>query len=670
MNHGMTFRSWRIPLLAGALAAAVALAACESDARRAVPVTADVQTRMTAGMHPALRGTIGEFAALVDAAPIRVEGWGIVGGLPNTGSGDMDPRVRELLLNRLLTIGVGMYSTGTQNINPEDILASQQIAVVEVRGIIPPLARKGSTFDLYINAIPGSGTTSLANGLLWPGDLKQIGLTFEGNDTRTIATGRGPVFIPGPLEAVASQAAGGKPVETARALRSGRVIAGGVCAEDREARLQLYSSDWMRTRMIERAINAHFPGRDKAATADNESIIQLHIPAEFRDNPMDFVDQVRHLYLATDAPGFIETRARTILEALQEPGAPHRDLGLALQGLGRSILPEFIQPNYTSANQELRFWCARAGACLQDVQGLATLQEIVRDPGNPFRRQALIAMIEASRGRDTERATQALYDMIRSYNTDDRILAYHALLAIRSHAVSTYNVGLKFMMDVIPADSPPLIYVLEAESPRIAFIGRDITLPPGATFISNDKLLSVIVDDPADGPPPIVAAAVPVRTGLFPATAPGKNKEKETVTLYWRSPLGDKTALLRTVPSLPGMVARACWIPDPLSADFDPKAQYVGATYQRITELLAGMCADKTIDAAFVVEHSPEALINPTDLALSGRPEGSTKVQTPASAPAPEAPKPPSDTPGAPQIGAPNPGTPGANLPAAGNTPK
>jgi flagellar basal body P-ring protein FlgI len=613
-----------------------AVAACQPASRGPLNITADVQSRMTANLHPALRGTVGEFAALVDSAPITVEGWGIVGGLPNTGSGDMDSRIHELMMNRLLTIGIGEFSTGTQNVSPEAILASQEISVVEVRGIIPPLARKGSTFDIYVNTLPGTGTTSLANGLLWPSDLKQRGLTFNGDDTATIATGRGPVFIPGPLEAESRMANGQPAGEVRKALLSGRVIAGGVCLADRDARLQLYAPDPMMTRLVERTINAHYPsgsGREKAAVANDENTVSLHIPPEFKDNPMDFVEACRHLYLMTDQPGFVESKAHELIEALKEPGTPHRDLGLALQGLGRSILPDYIQPYYTSRDSELRFWCARAGACLQDVQGLATLQEIVRDPASPQRRQALIAMIDASRGRDTERTTLALYDMIRSYNNDDRILAYHALLAIRSRAVLSYNVGRKFMVDIIPADSPPLIYVLEADSPRIAFIGRDISLAPGATFISKDKLLSVIGDLPSDVPE--AGPAPQLVPGLTPIAA-AKPKEKDSVTLYYRSPLGDKTAELRTVSSIPGLVARASWIPDPLAPDYDPKAPYIGASYQRITELLAGMCADKTIDANFIVEHVPDALINPTDLALSGRPEGSTRTTTaPAPAPAP-----------------------------------
>jgi hypothetical protein len=637
----MKLLSLRIPALAFLTVAAACSAGCETH--RTNPAT-DIQTRMSANLHPALRGTVGEFAALVDAAPMRVEGWGIVAELPNTGSPIMDPRIHELMLNHLLTIGIGMYSTGTEKISPEAILASRQIAIVEIRGVIPPLARRGSTFDLYVNAIPGSGTTSIAHGLLWPSDLKQLGLTFEGNDTRTIATGRGPVFIPGSLEAEADLAAGAKPADTRKALRSGRIIAGGVCAEDRDARLQLYTPDWMRTRLIERAIVARFPGREKPAAAADQSVIELHIPPEYRDNPMDFVDLARHLYITTDAPGFIENKAAELIAALKDPNSPHRDLGLALQGLGRSILPDYLQPNYTSSNLELRFWCARAGACLQDAPGLVALQDMVaRNPGSPLRRQALLAMIEASRGRDTELATRALYEMIRSNNTDDRILAYHALLAIRSPAVSTYDVGRKFMLDIIPADSPPLIYVLEADSPRIAFIGRDLKLAPGTTVLSKDNLLAVRVDDAPDNP---ALALAPV---LLPGMTAAKPKEKDSATLSWISPLHDKTQILHSLPSLPALVARVCWVPDPLSKKYDPADQFIGASYQRITELLAGMCADKTIDATFVVERTPDLIVNPTEQALSIRPEGSARM-TP-----PDTPKPPSDAPNAPDAGAPLP---------------
>jgi hypothetical protein len=537
-----------------------------------------------------------------------------------------------MLINQLVVEGLGLYSQGTQNISPERILASNDTAVVEVRGLIPPLARKGTTFDLYINALPDSGTTSLKNGLLWTTNLKVRGLTLSGDDTSRIAQGRGPVFIPSTLEA----AVRGVPEEAPRALRTGRVIAGGVVAEDRAARLQLRVRNPALTRLMDRVINARFPGeREKVADALDDQVVSLRIPREYVDSPVDVVDQILHLYLTPNEPGFLQAKAGELVAALRDPGAPHRDIGLALQGLGRSILPDFIQPNYTSSDPQVRFWCARAGAMMQDVGGMVVLQEFIKDPASPFRRPAILAMVEASRGRDTQRATVVLSEMLRSFNTDERILAYHALLAIRSQAITTYSVGKKFLIDIVPADSPPLIYVLEADSPRIAFIGRPITLPVGATFVSKDNLFTVRVDDEEE-------LKVKASTKVDPAMAKAlegliETKDSTTVTLYWRSQLGDKTALVRTVQSVPHMIARATWVPEPTDRDPLP---YIGAGYQRIAEVLAELVSEKVIEASIVVQHVPDQILSPAEMVLTGRPEGSTNLVPKTPTPEMPAPRP------------------------------
>jgi flagellar basal body P-ring protein FlgI len=629
----MTSQLFRVSLIAAALAAACMLAGCPPQ--RPAPVQTDLQSQISAKLHPAIRGTIGEFATLIDSSPMSVEGYGLVVGLADTGArGDIDPTVRDILLHHLLITGVGEIRTGTREVSPEAILDSAQTAAVEVRGLIPPLARKGTTFDVYVNALPGSGTTSLNNGLLWPSDLKQINI--PGHDSHMIAMGRGPVFIPAVVDAAADRAAGKEPQELPKAVLSGRLIAGGVVSEDRAARLQVYVNNAMRTRFIERAINARFPGRDKAATAENDAIVSLHIPADYADNPMDFVELVRHLYLNTGEPGFVQDRARALIAAFDDPTAPKRDLGLALQGLGTSIIPEFLEPNYTSPNQELRFWCARAGACMQNVQGMATLQEMARNPGNPFHRQAVIAMVEASRHRDTTLATLTLMDMITSMNTDDRILAYHALLAIRSRAVQTYDAGRKFMIDIIVADCPPLIYVLESDSPRIAFIGQPLTLAPGDIYLSRDKHLTVDFPegvDAASAATPVITAAV--SSGAY-GTAGTKPALKEPVKIYWRPLNGSREVTMFSVAGLPSIVYRAAWIPQPDPNDpYERKQVFIGASYQRMAEMLAEMCADKVIKATYVVQRSADQVLNPADIALSGRPDTSPKPPAPPPPPAP-----------------------------------
>jgi flagellar basal body P-ring protein FlgI len=635
-------------LAAAAFSVLVAIG-CQDQGPRLGAVPVDPQDRVSQNMFPALRGTIGEYAVLADSNPIPVEGYGVVAYLPKTGSGDADPRIREMLINQLVVEGVGLHSQGTAEISPERILASNEVSVVEVRGIIPPLARKGTVFDLYINALPDSGTTSLAHGLLWTSELKIRGLTLMGDDSAVIAKGRGPVFIPSTLEA----AARGKPEEAPRALRSGRVIAGGVVSADRAARLQVRTKNALLTKLIERVINARFPNeRDKVADALDDMVVNLKIPREYSNNPMDMIDQIMHLYLTPNEPGYIQMKAQEIVAGLQMDGAPHRSLGRALEGLGRSILPDYIQPHYTAANLDLRFWSARAGAMMQDTAGEIVLQEFARSPNSPYRKQAVASMIEARRGRDTERATVTLVEMLNSLNTEDRILAYHGMLAMRSRGMATYDVGKKFMMDIVPADSPPLIYILEAESPRIAFIGRPVQVPVGATFVSHDKLFTVRVDDEDEIRVNTAARIDPRELKALEGIIPdSKIRDKnQTVTLYYRPPLGGPAKEVRTSQDLPSLVARASWIPDPNSKDPVP---YIGASYQRITEVLAAMAADKTIDAQVVVQHVPDAIINPTDLVLSGRSEGSTlKPQEPDAGQAPVA---PNGAPAGPEAPAPRP---------------
>ncbi len=613
-----------------AAAGGVGLAGGCQEKPKPVPMAVDLQSRISASMHPALHKTIAEYAAFIDSVPIRVEAYGLVGPLPNTGSRIMDPRIRDLLNNRFTEAGIGLYSTGTQNIDTDKILDSNQAAAVEVHGFIPPLARKGTTFDLQVDALPDSDATSLENGLLLFSDLKVIGLTLNGTDSAKIAIGRGPVFIPQPLDAAAGGAEYKAPADAARDLRSGRILGGGLASEDRPARLQLYNRNRMLTLLMERTINSHFPRHDKVADALDDSIVALHVPPEYSDDPMDFVDYVRHLYLTTEEPGFVEKRAQMLVDALHDPRSPHREIALALQGLGESIVEGYLRPNYTSSDPQVRFWCAKAGACMEDsdIDGMTVLQETVKDTTNPLRREAIMAMIEASRGHDTERSTITMMEMIRSSNTDERILAYHALLSMRSHAISSYNMGRKFVVDLVPADGPPLIYVLESGSPRIAFIGQIPSLPPGAVYISKDNNFTVSADvkdaEAPAGTGRVVTAASLGDAAPAPVSIdnPAPTKAKETVTLLWRPPLEQHLVPLRTVNRLPELIARATWVPDPRDPDYDASKPYIGASYQRITEMLATMCNEGMVDAKFVSQRAPDIIVNPTDLALQGRAEG------------------------------------------------
>jgi hypothetical protein len=639
MTHP-TPRSTRIAS-AIALTTALALVGCgSSDKSRAAKAPVAPQDLITVPVYPALRGTIGQFAVFVDSGPLPVEGWGIIGNLPGTGSGDMSPEVRAVLTDRLYREGAGSYVHGTQNINPERILASNQIAAVEVHGIIPPLARAGDNFDLTVKALPDTQTTSLSGGVLWTSELKLIGLRTD-IDSRTIAQGRGPVFIPTAI----TQDAATQPAVLTRAQRTGIIIGGGVATEPREIRFQLLSPSFRIAGAIERAINSRFPARQKIANVESESLISLDIPAEFANEPAEFIDLVKHMYIEQEVPGFTERKAAELVTALSDPHAPLPEISRALQALGRSIAPDYLQPQYTSTNPTVRFWAGRAGAALNDVGGMVVLEEFANEQSSPFRELAVQSIVGISNAGDTMRATLSLMQLVNSANTADRIAGYTGLVRVGSRAIRTYEVSKKFFLDVVPSDGPPLIYATQTGKPRIALIGHDIHLPKDAFYVSPDNLLTINVTDPdaaADAAPadPKVLTASALTTSspeIAEATTQPANfsdpAKKENVILYWRSPFGDHNVNMKSRAGLIDVIIHLAWAPDPTAQGFDPHVTYIGASYQRIVEMLASMCHDQLIESQFVLQ-KVAIPTNPRD-ALNGRPEGSTQTHAPILAPAP-----------------------------------
>ncbi len=607
------------------------LTGCNTDSTRDGKAPVDMRER-TALVHPALRGTIGEYSVLADSAPLTVEGYGIVADLPNTGSPDMPPSVRNYLLDELYKTGANSYSKGTEDIKPELILSSKQIAAVEVRGEIPPLARIGTRFDLTINALANTQTESLKNGILWTSILKQIGLSADtGIDTKAIALGRGPVFMAGSLEVImepegepGAGAPGATKGKAARSQRIGRVIGGGVVTVDREIRLQMFSPSHMRTASIERAVNSRFPGRDRYAQAENDAIVTLRIPPAFNSDPAYFLEVVKHMYMAQDTAGFTERKARELIAALAEPDAPHRSLSLALQGLGRSILRDYLEAAYLDPNPTVRFWSARAGAAMQDVKGLVIVQEFARDTTSPLRWEAYKSLVEVSRGADTLRATQVFADMLHSTDSNERILGYQGLVNVNARTgLLTFSVRDKFLIDVVPTDGPPLIFVTQTAQPRIAFIGRTIELPPGTLYVSPDNLLTVNVDEEAAEVPRGGTTVASAATGG--ANGAAEVAPRESATLYWRSPMGDRTVKLKATPNLPFLVAKLAFAPDPKEPSYDPKVPFIGISYQRVVEMLATLTKSEAIEARFMVQAGPPPIQTPADIASSYRSEKSTQ---------------------------------------------
>ena len=123
-------------------------------------------------------------------------------------------------------------------IQPNEVLADPNYAIVRVDGEIPPGARKGDWFDVRVSALPGSPTHSLAHGVLFETDLKNNGADKENpvGAINVLAKVKGPILV-NPAYALAD---GVNPTGPARSsLRTGIVMYNGKVQQDHPIFLQL-----------------------------------------------------------------------------------------------------------------------------------------------------------------------------------------------------------------------------------------------------------------------------------------------------------------------------------------------------------------------------------------------------------------------------------------------
>jgi flagellar basal body P-ring protein FlgI len=548
----------------------LALAACSDQPKRPKQMPVSLQDlHLKPSIYPALRGTIRSVAALAYARPILVRGWGVVAGLPNTGSGEMPPGIRSILSDRLLKNGAGYLSRGTEQYDPNRILNSRQVAAVFVQGAIPAMATAGTHFDLYVTALAGTATTNLENGLLWPVPLRTHIRKIVQTDA--IARGMGPVFC-NPFNA------GGSLKKPADIIRNGRILGGGVVTNSLPVMLELYSPSYRISALVEQIINERFGGYPPIATAENDMMIRLRVPKKYRHHPARFVRRVMALYLQRDMPGFATQQAAILIKSLRDPNAPDNRIALALEQLGRPIIP-MLRLHYNSPQSAVRFFTVLAGSFIGDEDAIPVLAKYATDSKSPFQRTAIR---DLARCGDRVNATLAYSKLLRSNDPGLKILAYRGLAEIHSSHLYRQPFFGRFLMSVLPADTSSLVYVTSHRLPQIAIIGHVPVLVPGTLYISPRGALTINYPLPASG-----AAA---------------GKSAFPVMLYYRDPLTHKVVELTCKPQLPAIISALAAAPDPFSPKFNPKTPYIAISYQRLVTMLYTLCQTGEINATFRLE--------------------------------------------------------------------
>ncbi len=509
----------------------------------------------------AYQGTIGSYSWFEGMRDLPVRGYGLVVGLGEHGSRRCPNKIRKRLSAEIRKkYGLGDARKGLDHISVEKMINAPDTAVVFVHGLIRPAALAGTKFDLTIGALPNTETTSLAGGRLYTCDLRYYrqagaGVVQEG---KVIARGEGPVF----LNPFAQRESSATPVD----LRTARIIGGGTNLKARRIRVVLSSPSYAMAVNVQDRISDRFGGGARIAVAESPSYISLKIPSLYQDRELYFLALVRHLYLSRET-GFENRRALELAAEMPDLRAPHDSIGLALEGLGKSIRP-VLRDLYTHPLPHVTFYAARTGMRMSDDMAVAVLAAHVLDPNSPYQEEAIRTLGEAA-GRF--RAANALWQVLNSnLDINTRVLAYESLKGRQTTLVDSKNIGNNFVMDHIPApNGGEVIYCKVAAEPRIAIIGTPRCKTP-LFYRHPQGLVTLIADADAQEITAIRQAAS------------GRVSPPTTTSLG----VTDLISLLG---------AKA-------GTDKFGRVSGLGLDYSQIIDVIASLCENGTIDAAFKIE--------------------------------------------------------------------
>lgn len=468
----------------------VGTAGCESWGRKAPPPQAKddaTPTEAQKRLAGVLADTTGGVGYLQSSKWLAVRGYGLVVGLGKNGSKVCPEPLRTQMLQeiRKRLQNDGIYSLNQIETKANDLMNSADTSVVEVTGLIPPGACKGTRFDVHVQAVAGAETRSLDGGKLYTCSLHIYQMDEQGDiiHGKKVAEASGPVF----QNIVAS----GSPATTQPDPRMGLVLGGGRNLIARTADITLATASQRLARQITNRINEHFGAGQEIAKAMSASRIQVTAPAKHWQNKEDhFYELVMHLPLAREEP-YLVGRARQLLEMLKQPDAPAEDVALVLEAMGQPAVA-VVQGYYADPARSVRYYAARVGLRLRDDMAVDVLAREAMDRGSPFR-EAAVAELSNADGLAVARIP--LRDLINDPSVKIRILAYEGLSRHADEKIQRYKVGRgNFTLEVVPSTGEPLIYATRALEGRIAVIGTDVACRPPFFYLHPSKILSASAD--------------------------------------------------------------------------------------------------------------------------------------------------------------------------------
>jgi len=431
----------------------------------------------------ALGATVGSVAQLARPEPVAVEGYGLVGGLPGTGSAFCPPQLRSYLKQYILT------QLPTERVNLDQLLNSKNTAVVRLEALVPATASVDEHFDVRVSLIPGSEATSINEGWLYKADLVAQG-TF-GVDTRPLATVEGPVFI---VSGTAENH-----------LKAGHIIGGGRTVFEYTAILRLRRADYRVASTIRNRLSERYGANVARAISPRD--IEVQIPQEYRLRKLRYLAMVEATYLET-AEDLDEARVNAFVHQLAV-GKDKEDAEIALEAIGRESAGK-LASLLKASEMEVRMRAARCMLGLGDDRGFAVLREMALDAKSPLRMEALESILVSARRND---ASALALRLLRDNDKAVVLAAYEYLRQINDPSIRREPIGRSFQLEQVIQTGRRAVYVTQRGDPRIVLFGGPLQCSNSIFVESADR--SIVVNTRAGEDSVSITRKHPVKPSIM-----------------------------------------------------------------------------------------------------------------------------------------------------------
>ena len=477
--------------------------------------------------------TIGERTIVSNSDPIPVFGIGLVHNLRGTGSSP-PPGEHRTALETMIVKMKG---------RPKELLddPNKSTSLVLVSAIIPPGCRNGDKVDVTITLPPGSKTTSLKGGVLFPCDLANYELAGNVRQAMTAAgmpSGKAPVasdltplmgnrmviaegaLIAGSAERAEKTDDDSGPAE----LKVGKIWSGGKALMDRPYYF-LMSDGGTQPRLalvVAERINSVFHatgdryGKVAEAKVQGKPLVVAHVPPAYRLNHGRFLLVARQVPLVPLEPG--SPYRQQLEHDLVRPESA-LTAAIKLEALGADSR-QALRVGLQSESPWVRFASAEALAYLGHPDGAKDLAELA-EKHPAMRTHCLTALASMDDGA----CADLLADLMKK---PDAQLRYGAFVALRSadpshEAIRGKLMNQSYWLHTISADAEPeqplgsvMIHVAAQRRAEIVIFGSvcpmsgDFSIPLGNDFTvtsKNDGTVTVTRVTVKDGEP----TAIPLK---------------------------------------------------------------------------------------------------------------------------------------------------------------